>query len=350
MKRQELNAREVPMAYLEQKGPPVRVTLRLKPPAEGCRPDVRVVRLNFNLEHQRSKGEAMSNDRLVKKLADSAMFREFHRAFTDTTLLPFTIRAVKSWPTAHAESQHVKDSCAFLTPSGQECQACMEMRGRAGEGVNDLPCTMNFSSGLTESSVGVKVGNETVAYLQTGPVFFKQPTVRQSVRALKQIKDGGGNPGAGEVARGHNEMPVVRRREYEGAVRLLGFFATQLGALANQVVLQHQTAEPLQIKRARDFLEKQFREKISLADAARRAGMSRFYFCKMFTKATGVHYTQYLSRIRVEEAKKLLLNLNYRITEVAFEVGFQSLTHFNRVFRGVAGETPTEYRQHLPRA
>jgi AraC-like DNA-binding protein len=278
------------------------------------------------------------------------MFREFRQAFTDTTLLPFTIRAAKSWQIAPAGSKHPKGPCAFLSAAGQVCPVCLEKQGQAGAGINNLPCTLSFSSGMTESLVGVKVGHETVAYLQTGPVFFKRPTLRQSVRALKQIKDAGPNRDGGELARRNNDMPFVRRKEYEGAVRLLGFFATQLGALANQVVLQHQTAEPLQIQRARNFLETQFRENFSLAVVAQHAGMSRFYFCKMFTKATGVHYTQYLSRIRVEEAKKLLLNLNYRITEVAFEVGFQSLTNFNRVFRGIAGEMPTEYRQHLPRA
>jgi AraC-like DNA-binding protein len=52
----------------------------------------------------------------------------------------------------------------------------------------------------------------------------------------------------------------------------------------------------------------------------------------------------------VEEAKKLLLNRNRRVSEVAYEVGFQSLTHFNRVFRNVVGESPTEYRAALPNA
>jgi AraC-like DNA-binding protein len=49
----------------------------------------------------------------------------------------------------------------------------------------------------------------------------------------------------------------------------------------------------------------------------------------------------------VEKAKNLLLNPNYRVSEIAYEIGFQSLTHFNRVFKKIAGQSPTEYRQHL---
>jgi YesN/AraC family two-component response regulator len=68
----------------------------------------------------------------------------------------------------------------------------------------------------------------------------------------------------------------------------------------------------------------------------------------MFKKATGLHFTEYLARVRVEKAKNLLLNPNLRISEIAYEVGFQSLTHFNRIFRRLVGESPTEYRLKLP--
>jgi transcriptional regulator GlxA family with amidase domain len=57
-----------------------------------------------------------------------------------------------------------------------------------------------------------------------------------------------------------------------------------------------------------------------------------------------------LSGIRVGQAKKLLMNFNYRVSKVAYEIGFQSLTHFNRVFRSAAGGSPTEYHRNLPNA
>ncbi|NDA68040.1 MAG: AraC family transcriptional regulator, partial [Verrucomicrobia bacterium] len=70
----------------------------------------------------------------------------------------------------------------------------------------------------------------------------------------------------------------------------------------------------------------------------------------MFKKSTGINFTDYLSRIRIEKAKNLLLNPNLRISEIAYEVGFQSLTHFNRIFKKLAGQSPTLYRMHLPAA
>jgi len=72
-----------------------------------------------------------------------------------------------------------------------------------------------------------------------------------------------------------------------------------------------------------------------------------FYFCKMFKKATGLTFTDYLGRVRVEKAKNLLLNPDLRVSEIAYAVGFQSLTHFNRVFRELTGESPTNFREKV---
>lgn len=80
---------------------------------------------------------------------------------------------------------------------------------------------------------------------------------------------------------------------------------------------------------------------------ARAVNMSAFYFCKSFRKATGMTFTDYLARVRVEKVRNLLLNPHKRISEAAYEAGFQSLSQFNRVFRRVAGEAPTAYRARL---
>jgi AraC-like DNA-binding protein len=54
-----------------------------------------------------------------------------------------------------------------------------------------------------------------------------------------------------------------------------------------------------------------------------------------------------VARARIERTKQLLLNPHMRISEAAYEAGFQSLSQFNRVFRRIAGESPTRYRAHL---
>jgi YesN/AraC family two-component response regulator len=140
---------------------------------------------------------------------------------------------------------------------------------------------------------------------------------------------------------------VVSARQHEAVVKLLAIFAQHLSMLSNQVVVQHENAEPPVITRAKEYIHEHQTEELSLGQVAKAVNTSTFYFCKMFKKVTGINFTDYLSRVRIEKSKNLLLNPNLRVSEIAFEVGFQSLTHFNRVFKKILGQSPTEYRAQL---
>jgi AraC-like DNA-binding protein len=140
---------------------------------------------------------------------------------------------------------------------------------------------------------------------------------------------------------------VVSKKQYEAILRLLTIFAQHLSSLSNQLTVQEANSENPSISRARVYIADQYAEELSLELVAKQVNMSAFYFCKMFKKATGLTFTDYLARIRIEKVKNLLLNPHKRISEAAYEVGFQSLSQFNRVFRRIAGEAPTVYRDRL---
>ena len=83
-------------------------------------------------------------------------------------------------------------------------------------------------------------------------------------------------------------------------------------------------------------------------DVVQVVNMSASYFNEKFKEMTGINFVEYVTRTRVEKARNLLLNPNRSVSEVAFEVGFQSLSQFNRAFRKVVGEAPRDYRAELP--
>ena len=339
-----MNATRISIEFNES-APRLQVALRQMTPI-ASRPPAAVV-MNLNRAPGNFTKVTDSNRRLVEALAGSSTFREYQQAFEETTGLPLTLRAVEGWQLAHHGNRRQNGFCAMMSKQSHSCAGCLRIQQRVCDGVNGVPCTMRCSFGLNESAVGVKIGKEIVAYLQTGQVFFKAPKPRQTDRVLKLLKEWGLKVDQREAARHYSETPVVQPGEYQATIRLLQFFADQLGALANQIQLQQKQSEPPQITRARQYIEANSSEELSLAGVAKQAGMSTFYFCKVFKKVTGVNFAHYVSGIRVEKAKTLLLNPNYRISEIAYEVGFQSLTHFNRVFKTIAGQSPTEYRQQL---
>ena len=140
---------------------------------------------------------------------------------------------------------------------------------------------------------------------------------------------------------------VLSPKEHEAMVKLLQIFAQHLSMVSNQIVVQKQNAEPPVITRAKEYIREHQTEDISLGQVAKAVNTSTFFFCKMFKKVTGINFTDYVSRVRIENAKNLLLNPNLRVSEIAYEVGFQSLTHFNRVFKKIIGQSPTDYRAKL---
>jgi AraC-like DNA-binding protein len=79
----------------------------------------------------------------------------------------------------------------------------------------------------------------------------------------------------------------------------------------------------------------------------RHVNVSRFYFCKLFKKATGMTLTEYVARVRVEKAKTMLVDPTLRISEVVYAAGFGSIPQFNSVFKRLVGMPPTEYRETL---
>jgi AraC-like DNA-binding protein/ligand-binding sensor protein len=316
-------------------------------------PRVNGARLNIHqtpslVEPGLSDKQFKFNREFVSKLAESTIFREFRAAFEKATSLHLTLRPVESWQLAQAGNIHQNRFCALLAGQSRSCAACLQMQQDVCNDTHGESRTKNCVFGLVETAVEVRVGQELVAYLQTGQVFFKAPTKQQTSRARKQMEDWGLDIDLDDATRSYQETPVVDKGEYLARVRLLQFFADQLGASANQIVLQQQTAEPLQIMRARRFIEEHYQEDLRLSQVGRSAGMSRFHFCKRFKQTTGMTFTAYVSRVRVEKAKRLLMNLNYRVSEIAAQVGFQSVTHFNRIFKAVAGVSPSEFRRHAP--
>jgi AraC-like DNA-binding protein/ligand-binding sensor protein len=291
---------------------------------------------------------AARNDKdLVRKLAASALFQDYQQAFGEATGLPLSLRSAEDWQLAHAAARRQNDFCALVAQQNSACAACLQMQQRVRDTANGVPATLKCSFGLSETAVTVKLGERTIGYLHTGQVFFKAPTAAQTASAVNRLKQFGAKVTAKQAAAAYRETRVVPRPQYDSVIRLLEFFARQLSLMANQVVLQDRAAELPQVARARQFIHDHWNEEFTLSDVARFAAISPFYLCKKFKETTGLHFTDYVSRVRVEKARELLSNPNYRVSEVAYQAGFQSLSHFNRCFKRVTGESPTACRQQL---
>ena len=289
---------------------------------------------------------AAANKQLIGMLLRSRLFRDYENVFTKATGLPLALRPLEYWQLEHHDKTNENRFCALLSQRPATLAVCLQSHADIVQhtGVNARTETCPF--GLTETAVPVRLGQKTIGFLRIGQVLRRSAIQSDKTRAAAKLKECG-VPFTGGIRKAWETTSIIPKDKYSATVRLLTFFAEQLSALINQIVLEQQNAEPPLVRKAREYIEQHKIEPLSLGAVAQASGASVFHFCKVFKKTTGLKFTDYVARVRLENAKTQLLNPSRRISEVAYDVGFQSLTQFNRMFKRVFGQSPTEFRAHL---
>ena len=100
----------------------------------------------------------------------------------------------------------------------------------------------------------------------------------------------------------------------------------------------------MEIWKARNFIHEHSDEELSLDQVAKSVNISANYLSEKFKKVTGTNFVDYIAQIRIKKASDLLHDVDLRISEIAFAVGFQSLSQFNRVFKKLTRRSPSEFR------
>ena len=93
------------------------------------------------------------------------------------------------------------------------------------------------------------------------------------------------------------------------------------------------------------YINQHFREDLRLPDTAKKFYLDSSYLSRTFHRVIGLTYSDYLVKVRVRQAARLLLETDQRVTEIAEEVGFHSDNHFCKTFKKVVGISPLQYRK-----
>jgi AraC-like DNA-binding protein/ligand-binding sensor protein len=290
----------------------------------------------------------LANKQIIQQFSRSQIYQDYEQAFNRATGLPLKLRTAEALQLVHHATKYENPFCEILSQHNRSCAACLEVQQKIVESPGSAPKTVRCFAGLCDTAVPVKTGEKLIGYLQTGQVLLKQPTKRQFARTTKQLLEWGLKVDLKKLEEAYFHTRVLTPQKYNSMISLLTIFGQHLSFVCHQVLVQPHQAEPMAVSRARQFIQEHQADYLSLTEVAKAVNTSTFYFCKLFKRATGLNFTEYLSQVRVEKAKVLMSNPNLRISEIAFEVGFQSLTHFNRVFKRITGQPPTAYRAKLP--
>src|SRR4051812_24092283 len=105
----------------------------------------------------------------------------------------------------------------------------------------------------------------------------------------------------------------------------------------------------VRLYRARDYLAARYNERTTLEQAAEQAELSPYYFNRLFLQVFSETPHEFVTKLRIDEAKKLLLAGNHSVTDICFEVGYESLGSFSTRFQSLSGLSPAAFRKEARR-
>src|ERR1041385_1982321 len=117
-----------------------------------------------------------------------------------------------------------------------------------------------------------------------------------------------------------------------------------LSAVEFENAISRNRAEPVEIWKTRKFIEEHSGEELSLRKVAQAVNIHPNYLSERFKQVTGMNFVEYVAHVRFQKACELLEYGDLQISDIAFAAGFQSLSQFNRVFKRLAGKSPTQFR------
>ncbi len=318
---------------------------------------------------------------VISKLMGTEDYREYETAFQDATGLPLTLEPASRLTLALCSKHQTRTSfCSLMNQAGHSCSTCQALhRGieremgidesdsieqSAASGTTltekspqsveavttafgDAPRTFECFAGLCETMVPVKAGKQIFAFLKTGQVMVKEPSRDAFRKAMSKLSEHQPEQEIEALEKAYFSTPIVPPEKYRAMTTLLKTYARQLSLASERILTELDNQEPLAIRKAKAYLADNYQQAITLHEVANAAGISPFHFSKRFKETIGIGFAEYLTRLRIQQCKKLLWNPNLSITEAAFECGFQSMASFSRAWKKFEEESPKQYRKSL---
>ncbi|GAA0182734.1 PocR ligand-binding domain-containing protein [Clostridium sediminicola] len=159
----------------------------------------------------------------------------------------------------------------------------------------------------------------------------------------RAVVDGGAD--RDRITKINNDI-IIKLRETKNLQDISYWTTKALNEFTENVLTLNDSKNSQTIKKAINYINKNYMNNISLDKVSSYVHLNSSYFSTMFKKELGMSFTNYLNKVRIENSKALLSDLNYTILDIAIIVGFDDQSYYSRVFKKLTGKTPKEYRNN----
>jgi AraC-like DNA-binding protein len=227
--------------------------------------------------------------------------------------------------------------------SGEVCQRVFQTaESRAVDGSS--PVQYRCPTGLVKIIAPVFIGRRHAGNVVAGPFSLQKLNDVTFGRLKKRLEATGHKMQVDRLITSWRFSPVISSERGRALATMVNLFAQYLSECGGRLLREAKDLQSPLLRRIETVLKDSRDASMSVKELAERVSLSPCHFCKVFKKQTGVTFTEYRVRHRIQRAQELLRNPHLRISEVAFEAGFDSIQYFNRVFRRMTGCSPTDFR------
>src|SRR5262245_41197898 len=210
-----------------------------------------------------------TNGSVIEKLAGSKIYQDYERAFCEATGQPLALRPVESWQLVHHGRRRENPFCSLMSQKSRSCAACLQTQQKLADSARQEAHSVTCAHGLCDTAVPVQLGGKLLGFLQTGQVFRRKPTEAQFERSARLPAEWGLPAARSELRETYFATKVVPAKQHESVVNLLKIFAQHLALVSNQVIVQQQNSELPVVTRAKEYIQQNQAEPLSLTTVAK---------------------------------------------------------------------------------
>lgn len=141
----------------------------------------------------------------------------------------------------------------------------------------------------------------------------------------------------------HDYLPSLM--EFRNYDELRAWFLGKIREAAKNVRGNKESTHKRCVEQAIEYIRERYHKSITLDEVSRQVNVSPYYFSKLFKEETGENFIDYLTSMRMDKAKELLMKTDKSMKEICGQVGYQDPNYFSRAFKKNVGITPTEYKE-----
>lgn len=281
----------------------------------------------------------------IVDITGKKLLHNCHEAFYKLFHLPLDFIDPANRSFTICGKSHCNSLCVKIMENSTGAALCAGLaRRRLAEGKRTgRPVINRCHAGFYDALIPIFAEGDYMGSLCVGQFLRRSPDETELAGIRRDLDFLEFEPG--ELENDYRNTRILTDDEVEGLIELVQMLGEYLCESHMRLRFLESLRSSDPIRTAEQYIQRHYANRLTVGGIARSVGMSKSYFMHKFAEQNGVSPIAYLNSFRVTRAAELLTGTGMPISEIAYHCGFQTLSHFNRQFRKIFGESPGSCRR-----